>query len=992
MSFIFKITTTNSPQNFVVPCVDLGIFNATVNYGDGTGSQTVTAYDDLNLTHSFATAGQHTITINGNFPNIKFHTNSASRAALDEVIDLGDVGWLSFFKGFRNCGNLTDFNFGTADTSNVTDVREMFRNCINLSTFNKGTSDASNFIDMSLMFSNCLSLTSLDLSNFNSSSATNMRLMFSDCSNLTSLNLSGFDTSSVNSMYQMFDNCQRLTSLDLSSFDTSNVTSIYQMFDNCLDLTSLDLSNFDTSSVTSMYFMFKNCRDLTTLNISSFDTGKVDNMQQMFAYCSNLTTLDFSSFNTSSVTTMREMFFSCSSLTNLDIKHFDISSVTSGTSFLAGANNALTTAQYDDLLEAWAIQDVQPNVSWHFGDAQHTVENIADWYAPNATSSLSIINNKIVSIADSTSTFGASQQVDNLVIGNTYTIVGAATCNNNASTVYIRVSPNVGMNSPIFDVSKTAITTVNSTFIATATTLYVGVIVTGHAANDTLTIDASTAVREITNYGDATANSNIEYSQENVFGGEEVTNGDFTTDLSGYTFNASVWEWDDGKASKYLTPDSRSLEQSFTFVTGKAYSITVEWSDVSGGNPVLKVGNANTIIYPETTAVVIGANQSNFSLAGNAALFKVDNISVKEITNAVTYENIPDSARELYSLEDTAWVNNNDLIVNGDFSSSDGWTEGSSWTIGGGNATCTGAYSLLSRDVGDTFNNSYKVKYTAENWSSGRIRTSVGGYDNTTYQTGNGTYTEIMTASNPSSNTLFYFIPSLGVLSVDNISVKRVVEVADFAEPLALPAIASRNFLTLDPVLNSHYDMLTAIEFSNDFEIELDFSTTSTSNYNMVLSPNSNSIWIAVRSTGLITFRTAGGDLISTSQIIDGKLHTLKITRVGTTYNIYVDGVLEDSITTTNVDLVKFNYIGKWHNASLQFNGIIANAKFTDKSGASDVVTTFELDEATANTELSTEGNNSINYVNIPQSARKLFTLENDIWTDAAGNTIEVAP
>ena len=72
MSFIFKITTTNSPQNFVVPCVDLGIFNATVNYGDGTGSQTVTAYDDLNLTHSFATAGQHTITINGNFPNIKF--------------------------------------------------------------------------------------------------------------------------------------------------------------------------------------------------------------------------------------------------------------------------------------------------------------------------------------------------------------------------------------------------------------------------------------------------------------------------------------------------------------------------------------------------------------------------------------------------------------------------------------------------------------------------------------------------------------------------------------------------------------------------------------------------------------------------------------------------------------------------------------------------------------------------------------------------------
>ena len=210
--------------------------------------------------------------------------------------------------------------------------------------------------------------------------------------------------------------------------------------------------------------------------------------------------------------------------------------------------------------------------------------------------------------------------------------------------------------------------------------------------------------------------------------------------------------------------------------------------------------------------------------------------------------------------------------------------------------------------------------------------------------------------------------------------------------PFDVSGLLSRYFVTLNPVLNSHYELATEVEFSNDFEIELDFSTTSTSNYNMLLSPNTNSIWIAVRSTGLITFRTAGGDLISTSQIIDGKLHKLKITRAGTTYNIYVDGVLEDSLTTVSVDLVKFNYIGKWYNASLQFNGIIANAKFTDKSGASDVVTTFELDEATANTESSVEGNNSVTYVNIPQSARDLYTLDGTTWTDAAGNTIEVAP
>ena len=274
MSFIFKITTTTSPQTFVIPCVNDGTFNATVDYGDGTGSQTVTAYNDANLTHSFATAGQHTITIDGTFPNIRFYNNVASRVLIDEVVDLGGVGWVNFYRAFRDCTNLTTFNGGTADTSSVSNMQEMFQNC----------------------------------------------------SSLTSLDLSGFDTSSVTSMYQMFFGCSSLTTLDVSSFDASSVNNMQAMFYTCSSLTSLDLSGFDTSSVSNLSFMFK--------------------------FCTNLT--------------------------NLNIKHFDISSVTDGTNFLQNANNALTTTQYDELLEAWAAQDVQPNVPWHFGDAQYTVEPIAD--------------------------------------------------------------------------------------------------------------------------------------------------------------------------------------------------------------------------------------------------------------------------------------------------------------------------------------------------------------------------------------------------------------------------------------------------------------------------------------------------------------------------------------------------------------------------------------------------------------------------------------
>jgi len=345
------------------------------------------------------------------------------------------------------------------------------------------------------MFRDCSSLTALDVSNFDTSSNTNMAAMFFDCSSLTALDVTGFDTSSVNNISYMFHTCSSLTDLDVSNFDTSNATTMQQMFLSCSSLTALDVSSFDTSNVTSMGLMFRACSSLTTLNLSNFDTSSVTAVQQMFRACSSLTSLDLSSFDTSSVSNMIQMFYGCSSLTTLNIKHFDISNVTNGSNFLQNANNALTTTAYDELLEAWAAQDVQPNVQWHFGDAQYTVETIADWYSPRYQSSLSIINNKLVSIANGTATFGAAQQIDNLIVGNVYSFEGKATCSNSQAAVYLRVSDVSNLNDSPFSINATGSVTANNTFIATATTLYVGTLVTGHAANDTVTIDADIAVR-----------------------------------------------------------------------------------------------------------------------------------------------------------------------------------------------------------------------------------------------------------------------------------------------------------------------------------------------------------------------------------------------------------------------------------------------------------------------------------------------------------------
>ena len=330
MAFIFKVTTTSSPQTFTIPCQNVGTFNATIDWGDGGPTSSITAYNDADLAHSYATAGQYTITVTGTFPNLYFN-NGGDRLLVDEVVDLGDVGWQALNRAFYGCSNMTAFDGGTADTSGVTNMYLMFTNCSSLISSDVTGLNTASVTNMQSMFQGCSGLTSLDLSGFNTASVTAMLAMFAGCSSLTSLDLSGFDTSSVTNMTSMFQNCTGLTSLDVSGFNTASVTTMSFMFQSCTGLTSLDVSGFDTSSVTNMQNMFYNCSGLTSLDVSNFNTASVTTMNAMFQNCSSLTSLDVSNFNTASVGNMQRMFATCSSLTSLDVSSFDTSSV--GTMF-----------------------------------------------------------------------------------------------------------------------------------------------------------------------------------------------------------------------------------------------------------------------------------------------------------------------------------------------------------------------------------------------------------------------------------------------------------------------------------------------------------------------------------------------------------------------------------------------------------------------------------------------------------------------------------
>ena len=174
--FVSVWATTAINETITIPTQNIGTFNAIVDWGDTSPLETITTFDGF--VHTYATAGDHTISISGVFPNIYMLDNPAMAPKLKKVLNLGTVGWTSLRLAFYNCINLTEVTAGSTDTSSVTDMFGVFQVCTGLTSVDLSSLDTSSAANMQQMFYNCLGLTSVDLSSFDTSSVTNMSLMF----------------------------------------------------------------------------------------------------------------------------------------------------------------------------------------------------------------------------------------------------------------------------------------------------------------------------------------------------------------------------------------------------------------------------------------------------------------------------------------------------------------------------------------------------------------------------------------------------------------------------------------------------------------------------------------------------------------------------------------------------------------------------------------------------------------------------------------------
>ena len=233
--FITTWETTTANESITIPTVGGG-YNYNVNWGDGTYSLGQTG----DATHTYATAGTHTVTISGDFPRIYFN-NEGDKNKIKSIEQWGDIEWTNMRFSFYGCQNLTYNATDAPDLSGVTDMQGIFW-------------EADGFTG--------------DLSNWDVSNVTTLRYAFAgnpdfngdittwDVSNVDNLfgafwfatgfnqDISGWNTSNVTDFQRTFRFASSFNQ-DLSGWDMTSAIRVTQM----LDASGLDVTNYDNTLI-----------------------------------------------------------------------------------------------------------------------------------------------------------------------------------------------------------------------------------------------------------------------------------------------------------------------------------------------------------------------------------------------------------------------------------------------------------------------------------------------------------------------------------------------------------------------------------------------------------------------------------------------------------------------------------------------------------------------------------------------------------------------
>lgn len=349
---IMSFTTTTSNESIVLPFIQGGYYEGTINWGDGTTSNS--SYD--NRTHVYSTASAYTVTISGRCEGFTFEPSlGSSYAKVSSVTQWGSMlfgsnrqGTDSYFQGTSNL-NLTAVS-DVPSTSGLTNWWEMFRDRT------QGNPSVNR------------------LNEWDTRSATAMGLMYNRNFSWNQ-NIGNWDVSNVSLFTQMFYRANSYNnggSDTIKNWNTSAATSMAAMFYQTQF--NQPITGWNVSNVTNMSQMFQ--QTPFNYSINSWDVKNVTNMGSMFYGCTSFNQ-PLSSWTTSACTNMSYMFYGATSF-NQDIGNWNVSNVSNFTGFM-GTKTDLTfsSSNLDSIYNGWSSRPVQPNISISFGTAKYTSASAA---------------------------------------------------------------------------------------------------------------------------------------------------------------------------------------------------------------------------------------------------------------------------------------------------------------------------------------------------------------------------------------------------------------------------------------------------------------------------------------------------------------------------------------------------------------------------------------------------------------------------------------
>ncbi len=194
---VMTIETTAADESFRLLMHPLGIYDGTVDMGNGAGPQGFNSASSPAFTAIYATPGIHTIRVSGRAGALRFNNNSTHAGKVRTVENLGTLGWASFQSAFRGCSGMTSFVAGNTDTSGV-----------------------ENFFQM---FELCRVMTTCDITGMDFSSAINLQNTWAGCWDLPFLDTTVIDTGNVQRMDEMLYRCYALAPPDISGFNLQSL-------------------------------------------------------------------------------------------------------------------------------------------------------------------------------------------------------------------------------------------------------------------------------------------------------------------------------------------------------------------------------------------------------------------------------------------------------------------------------------------------------------------------------------------------------------------------------------------------------------------------------------------------------------------------------------------------------------------------------------------------------------------------------------------------